>query len=118
VLNTSVSSTEPVKNTWMPTGAGFFNIINGTIEILGGLTLIGAVELLSGIRNTWVGDTFFGLPLIIAGIVAVVGGIYSFRRRSWKLALAGAVCSLFLLHWTLTGIFSIILLFQSRKEFK
>lgn len=118
MLRTSTSSPETVKKTWMTTLVGFLNIINGTIEILGGLTLIGVAEVLSGIRNTWVGDPIFGLPLVVAGVVAVIGGICSFRRRSWKLAFAGAAASLFLLHWTLTGIFAIIFLFQSRREFK
>jgi hypothetical protein len=33
----------------------------------------------------------FGVPTIIMGIVAVVGGIFALRRRVWWLAVVGAI---------------------------
>jgi len=41
----------------------------------------------------WFG-AIIGAPLIIWGIVPIVGGIYALRRRRWGLALAGSICSL------------------------
>jgi hypothetical protein len=35
-----------------------------------------------------------GVPLVILGIVALVGGISAIRRRSFGLSLAGAICAL------------------------
>ena len=115
---TPAGSPEVVKKTWMPKIAGILNIANGTVELIGGLTIIGAVELLPIFKfnDSWLAD-YFGFPLIIAGIVAIIGGVCSFRRRRWGVALAGAICSLFLFQWTLTGIFAIISLASSKKEF-
>ncbi|AKG54355.1 hypothetical protein DGWBC_1735 [Dehalogenimonas sp. WBC-2] len=111
-----LSSPEAVKKTWGPTVGGILNIINGTLELLGGLTIIGVAEILPMFNSTWLGD-IWGFPLIIAGIVAIIGGVSSFRRRAWKLALTGSVCSLFMLHWTLTGIFAFIFIASAKKEF-
>ena len=58
----------------------------------------------------------FGIPLIILGIVAIVGGIYAIRRKVWGMALAGAICALFSVFGVL-GILSIIFVSLSRKEF-
>lgn len=110
-------SSEAVKKTWSPTVAGILNIINGGLELLGGLTITGIVEVLPSINNTWLSDSFGG-PLIIAGIVAIAGGVYSLRRRAWKMALIGAVSSLLIIHWTFTGIFAIIFIASSKREFK
>lgn len=35
-----------------------------------------------------------GAPLLMIGIIAVIGGIYALRRRVWGLAFAGSVVTL------------------------
>lgn len=115
--NSPIHFPEAVKKTWGPTVGGILNIINGAIELLGGLTITGFVEVLPSINNTWLSDSF-GFPLIIAGIVAITGGVCSLRRRAWKMALIGAVSSLLIIHWTFTGLFAIIFIASSKGEFK
>lgn len=50
------------------------------------------------------------------GIVAVIGGVYSLRRRAWGLALTGSILYLFLV-WFL-GIPALIFLAMGRNEFE
>jgi len=103
------------KETWMPKAGGILSIVAGAVEILGGLTagtLLTTLVPLPGL------GAIVGFPLVILGIVAIVGGVFSLRRRIWGLALAGAICSLFLPHIVLLGILAIIFIALSKKEFK
>ena len=112
-----IGSQGEVTKTYAPVMGGVLNIINGAIEMLSGLTLIGIVKTITLFEDTW-NDKAIGLLLIIAGAVAIIGGIFSCRRKAWRLALIGAVSSLFPLKWTLTSIFALILIFTSKREFK
>jgi hypothetical protein len=77
------------ERTWKPTTAGILCIIAGAICVVPGI----AVALLFAFMGTgWL--SAIGAPLIILGIIAIVGGIYSLRRRIWGLALAGSICAL------------------------
>jgi uncharacterized membrane protein len=58
-----------------------------------------------------------GAPLIVLGIVAIVGGIYALRRRLWGLALAGSICAL-LGPWALLGILAIVFVSLGKGEFE
>jgi hypothetical protein len=106
-----------VKQTSLPVGAGILMIIAGAGELIAGLAIstIGAVVtfFIAGLGGV------FGFPLIILGIVAIVGGIYALRRRAWGMALAGAICALFLPYGgTVLGILAIIFVAISKQEFK
>jgi hypothetical protein len=61
------------KRTWKPIAAGVLCIIAGFIAVIFGIAFA---------------------PLIVFGIIAIVGGIYALRRRIWGLALAGSICAL------------------------
>lgn len=65
-MNSSLSSTQAGKKTWMPKAAGIINIINGIGEILGGFTIIGLIGILPIFKDSWLADGL-GLLLIIAG---------------------------------------------------
>jgi len=109
---------ETAKKTWLPTVAGILSIVAGAIEVLGGMTIGGIGALLTTfIRMPGLG-AFIGFPLMALGIVAVIGGICSIRRKVWGLALAGAICSLFLPHITVLGIVAIVFIAISKREFK
>jgi hypothetical protein len=58
-----------------------------------------------------------GLPWIILGIVSIVGGAFALRRKTWAMALAGAICALM---WpmSLLGILAIVFVAISKQEFK
>lgn len=75
--------------TWKPTTAGILCIIAGAICVVPGM----AVALFFAFMGIgWL--SAMGAPLVILGIIAIVGGIYGLRRRRWGLALAGSICAL------------------------
>jgi hypothetical protein len=79
--------------SWRAITAGVMSIIAGLIGIGGG-----AIVSLMGDFVSESGGIFgfepFGVPTIILGIVAVVGGIFALRRRVWWLAVTGAIFSI------------------------
>jgi hypothetical protein len=78
-----------MERTRKPTTAGMLCIIAGAIGVIPGI----ALAVFFAFYGTWFG-VIIGAPLIIWGIVAIVGGIYALRRRRWGLALAGSICTL------------------------
>jgi hypothetical protein len=118
MATTPTGSPEVVKQTWMPIVGGILSIVAGAVELLGGITIGGIGAILTTLIKLPGLGAIFGFPLIILGIVAIVGGIYSLRRGVWGLALAGAICSLFLPHIILLGILAIIFIAMSKREFK
>ena len=63
------------------------------------------------------GGEALGVLLLVLGIVAIIGGIFSIRRNVWGLALAGAICVLFPPHVAVMGILAIIFVALSKGEF-
>ena len=130
-----------MERTWKPTAAGILNIIAGVVGLVGAYALIATasyelefyvlrevamtVGLVGGIiLAAIVGGNPIGLEMIymgagvlfsIFGIVAIIGGVYSRRRRLWRLALAGSITAL--ICESLLGIPAIIFIAQSKKEF-
>jgi len=112
-----------MEKTWKPTTAGILSIIAGVLGAVGGIV----VAVMGGtMSELWLGSKaipnitmIFGaiaIPLIIIGIVAIVGGIYALKRRIWGLALAGSICSLICV-WFL-GIPAIIFTAMGKSEFE
>ena len=56
-----------------------------------------------------------GVILVVLGIIAILGGIWALRRRSFGLALAGAVCVLPL---GILGILAIVCIALAKREFE
>jgi len=54
------------------------------------------------------------LVAVLPGMVAVLGGFYTFRRERWGWALTGAICSL---TFPILGIPALILLLKRKTEF-
>jgi len=71
------------ERTWKPTAAGILCIIAGAVGVI---TLIAVAILFGSISFV------ICAPLIIFGMIPIVGGIYALRRRIWGLALAGSIC--------------------------
>ena len=82
-----------MEQTWKPKAAGILSIIGGVINVIWGLVfaVLGGIGFgLFGMG--WLGA--IGVPAIILGIIAIVGGSYALKRRIWGLALAGAICAI------------------------
>ena len=79
-----------MPRTWKPIAAGILSIIAGIIGVGGG-----GIVALQGDFVSKSGGIFgfepFGVPTIILGVVAIVGGILALRRRVWVMAVTGAI---------------------------
>lgn len=114
--------------------AGVLNIISGATHLLGAVFILVFGWLGDGVFNIlWYGmvgtpltpltqplpqeiQGIVAIPVLILGILAILGGIYPIKRRAWGLALTGSVCGA-LLTWFL-GIPAIILTIISKKDFE
>lgn len=105
-----------MERTWKPTTAGILCIIAGTIGVISGIR----VAALGGIIGAFFGMAWlgtFGIPFIILGIFALIGGIYALRRKIWGLALVGSISAL-LGPWFVLGILAIIFVSLGKGEFE
>lgn len=116
-----VQPTEP--KTAMPIVAGILTLISGGGKLLGvvGLLIAGFfVSLSPGIDGRFAHPlvifTVIGIFLLISGVIAVIGGIYTLRRQNWGMSLTGAIFAF--LPFNLLGLASIILLALCRREFE
>jgi hypothetical protein len=101
--------------TWKPTTAGILSIIAGAIGVIVGIVVATAGSILGAfIGIGWLSP--IGAPLIILGIIAIIGGVYALKRRVWGLALAGAICAL--VGPPILGILAIIFVSLGKGEFK
>ena len=103
------------QRTALPMTAGILSIVAGGIGLISGLVFVTTFETIGHLAGYW-GVGAVGAPLIVTGIIAIVGGIFALQRRIWGLALAGAICALM---WPVTGlgIPAIIFVAQARREF-
>lgn len=115
-----------MEKTWKPTTAGILSLIAGILGAISGITVAtvggGAIPGLLPMMPAyaaWMSGVIaaIAIPLIIIGIVAIVGGTYALRRRIWGLALAGSICAL-IGPWSILGILAIIFVVMGKDEFK
>jgi hypothetical protein len=86
----------------MRTTAGILTIIGGFI---GGSFWLGILNSLH----------IYGALIILPAFLAVIGGIYALKRKRWRWALAGAICSII---FPFFGIPAVILLVKSKGDFQ
>jgi hypothetical protein len=120
---------------------GILSIVAGVFQIIGGVLM--AVLLDLGVWFFWwplqsglevwgehIGDLarvpypppapiwpliIIGFVLVALGIVAVVGGVWAIRRKSFGLSLAGAICAL---PSVILGIPAVIFVSLGKREFE
>lgn len=105
-----------MEKTWKPTTGGVLAIIAGVLQVIFGVVFATAAGILGAI----VGMGWFsaiGAPLIVLGIIAIIGGMHALRRRTWGLALAGSICAL-VGPWFVLGILATIFVAIGKDEFK
>jgi hypothetical protein len=95
--------------TWRPIAAGVLTIISGAMGVIGAL---GFLSL-----PMYPDDISYGATLFIVSMVVIMGGVVALGRRTWGLALAGAILAL----WPgmiILAIPAIVFTALSRAEFK
>ena len=125
----NVQTAAPTPKTWKPLVGGIIAITAGVFDLLATLGLTIAIAVL-GTSELVVTEadiyplTIAGLNAIlgtiavylaIAGIFAIVGGIFSLQRKLWGLALAGSIAAV--LPFWVFGITSIVFTAISKEEF-
>jgi hypothetical protein len=105
-----------MEKTWKPTVGGILAIIAGAVQVILGTLGATGVCLLGGIFGIgWLGALL--TPLIVLGIIAIVGGVCALTRRIWGLALAGSICAL-VGPWFVLGVLAIIFVSLGKGELK
>ncbi len=114
-----------VARTWRPKTAGILNIIAGVILVIGGA----GVSALLTEEASMVIDVFrfyLGIDvvpyilaaiavLVVFGIVVIIGGIFSIKRRVYGMALAGSIIAAITVFFL--GIPALIFVAEARREF-
>jgi len=101
---------------WQPLTAGILELVAGIPALTIGIIIAAGLGMMSRAIVAvpgWV--SAIGVPLIICGIVAIVGGIFALLKRRWGVVLAGAILSLFCS--LPLGIAAIVFAILSREQF-
>jgi hypothetical protein len=80
-----------MNRKWMPITAGVLDILHGIFGIILGLMVMVLSNLLGPITHF---DEILGPLLLIMGILSIIGGIYSIKRTTWRIALVGVITSI------------------------
>lgn len=117
-----------MNKSWMPLTAGILNIISGASCLLGAFILFIIAIIGGGLIKLLLPETqpllpgipiaimlIIALPLLVLGILAVIGGTCAIRAKNWGWALTGAIVAC-LTSWIL-GIPAIIFTVLSKDEF-
>jgi hypothetical protein len=123
-----------MEKPWMPVVAGILDIISGSVGVVMGLFMalhLHAARAIQGAQRfgghagalpavppaIFPGmGTGLGIALIVIGVLAIVGGIFSLRIKAWGLALAGAIGGV--ITGRLLGVLALIFVVLSRKDFQ
>jgi len=111
------------------TAGGILSIVGGALEMIFGavVTALTMSDVIPVVFEPWrLGHlfkieidimssfTYLGVPFLVLGIIAVVGGISALRRESFALSLAGAICAL---PSAILGMLAVIFVALGKSEF-
>ena len=114
--------------TWRATTAGILELVAGALNLVAGVVVLlvsgalAAILELAGVPDISAATSLpivlaIGIPLLLLGISALVGGICALRGRHWGFALFGAICSIPPFAGVL-GIAAIVFVALAREEFQ
>lgn len=112
----------PSKKTNKPLLAGILTIFSGLLASFGALNYAIGFSDISGLGKgdipPFVPSIIFGVPAlsIVIGILALIGGILSIRRKNWGWSLTGSIAAT--LSVLPLGIPAVILVAMSKEEFE
>ena len=99
--------------TALPLAAGILSIVAGALNIWSGLIDVATTMIFA--RQFLLGFGLTGIPSIIFGVIAIIGGAFAIQRRNWVLGLIGAIFALLSTWWI--GLLAIILIAFAKTEF-
>ena len=122
-----------MSRTWKPTTAGIINVVCGSFLLISGVTLFSlwntstatsfAGYVMYSLGHSGGPETYYtnaivtiiALACIILGIISILGGIHSIKRRLWGVALTGSISTfVYLLFF---GVPAIVFTALSKDEF-
>ena len=104
-----------MQRTWKGTTAGILTLIGGICGIaVGGILATVGTAFLMGIPGLEL-MAGIGVGIIAIGVIALIAGIFTLRRRSWGFALAGAILAMFPI--IPLGVLAIIFVAMGKSEF-
>ncbi len=123
-----MTATTSSPTTSKGTIAGILNIASGVMALSGGAVLAAIGLIGTGVLYAipdemppiqWLPLAFFGpmaLMVLIAGVIAIIGGIKAIKGTSWAWTLAGAVAAL--VCCLPLGIASLVVTVMAEGEFR
>ena len=121
-----------MENAWMPKAAGILDIVAGSLGILFSLLMGLWFAFFSYFTSfpSGSGSEFDDFPMrfmalimipwaffmLIAGIVAIIGGINALKRKGWAVALAGSIGAV--LSQLALGVVAIIFTVMGKNQFE
>jgi uncharacterized membrane protein len=112
----------------MPVAGGILSLITGLLSSIGGTLVILILSLIFAMPDLFGYGSGSGnfpvfifwvafLPYLAISIMAIIGGIYSIKRRRWGLALAGAICAILTMWAWAIGVAAVVFVALARNEF-
>jgi len=108
---------------WMPLIAGVLDLVAGVPALLLGILIAVAINVgeppalvaAFQMQALWGMLASLGIPLIIAGIIAIAGGLAALKKKVWWLALVGSLIAVFCLWFA--GIPAFVFTMLGKKRF-
>lgn len=96
--------------------SGILSIVTGSLALIGFGIL--AVYMLPNPNAQIILPIMLPVTFIVMlmGILAIIGGVYTLKKKVWRIALVGAIASIIILYPT--GTLALVFLMMSEDEFK
>jgi len=105
------------KKAQLSLAAGIIDIAAGGLSLVGLLVMVVILLFVAGSDDEM--PLFIGLiplAMLIPSVLAIVGGIFALRRRSWVMALIGSIA--LILTSSVAGVAALVLTIMARDEFE
>ena len=100
---------------------GILTLIGGIVGIITGIVISVIGWGIVAIFDLPAPGALFGVPSIVLGVIALIGGIYALKKKSWIFALIGAILAIpataILGPAVILGILGLIFIAMGKKEF-
>jgi len=114
---TSLAGGRPLtKKARLSLAAGIIDIAAGGFSLVSLLFVAIVMVVVAGDGEIPLFMALIPLAMVIPGVLAIVGGIFALRRRSWVMALIGSIALVVIS--SVPGIAAVVLTVMARDEFE